>query len=91
MRFQITIKHHWRNLKFTIERMNVTDRSEQFKIVARNKTVVLESNRPMYRNKGLKKRKPDFKVVEGNLNGSGFEQLVVAIMEVVEPTQNKPF
>ncbi len=86
MRFRVSIKEGYKVLTFTVEQFNVTQRSEQFKVIARNKTVVLESNRPLFRNKGIKHRRPDWKLVEGTLGyQSGFERLTDAIMEVIEP------
>jgi hypothetical protein len=40
-------------------------RTEYFKLIARNKTLTIESNRPLFRNKGLKHRRYDLKILEG--------------------------
>jgi len=58
MQFQITIKKNRITYTFIVEHFYITERSERFKIVARNITIILESNRPLFRNKGLKHRKP---------------------------------
>jgi hypothetical protein len=34
-------------------------------LIARNKTLTIESNRPLFRNKGLKHRRFDLKILEG--------------------------
>lgn len=84
--FTITIQEGYKKLSFPVERFDITERSEKFRITARNKTIVLESNRPLFRNKGLKHRIPDWKLVEGTLAYSGaIEKLSTAIMAVLEP------
>jgi hypothetical protein len=85
MNFQITLKEYTRTYRINIEQFDVTDRSEKFRVIARNKTIILESNRPFFRNKGLKYRKPDWKVISGDVHrGSGLEMLQNKILEVVD-------
>jgi hypothetical protein len=38
---------------------------EQFKVIARNGSVKFSSNRPLFRNKGIRKRIPDYILIEG--------------------------
>ncbi|MBD0376922.1 MAG: hypothetical protein ICV51_14985 [Flavisolibacter sp.] len=45
---------------------------------SRNGHILIESNRPLFRNKGLKKRRPDFKVVEGQLRNLSFTEKIIA-------------
>lgn len=85
MKFDIQIKYSGRWYKLKVEQFNVTERLEKFKIIGRNKTIVLESNRPLFRNKGLKHRKPDWKLVEGSLTStSGLEEIQQKILEIVD-------
>ncbi len=85
MTFTITIRTGYKDYTLRVERINITARSEQFRIVARNKTIVLETNRPFFRNKGLKHRKPDWKLIEGHLESRyGLESLSQAIMNKIE-------
>ncbi len=86
MFFTITIRTGYKDYTLRVEHINITPRSEQFRIVARNKTIVLETNRPFFRNRGLKHRKPDWKLVEGKLeSGYALESLSEAIMKIIEP------
>jgi hypothetical protein len=88
--FVITLRTGFKDLKFTVEWINRTPRSEQFRIKARNKTIVIESNRPLFRNKGLLHRKPDFKLVEGQITYTkGINEIAAAIMNVIEPSIKK--
>ncbi|MBK5271412.1 MAG: hypothetical protein JJE22_10395 [Bacteroidia bacterium] len=48
-----------------MERIYLSDQLEKYRITARNKTLTLQSNRPLLKAKGLKNKKPDWKMVEG--------------------------
>ncbi|HTB52946.1 MAG TPA: hypothetical protein VK718_09255 [Ferruginibacter sp.] len=85
MTFKIRIKYSGRWYQFVVEQFDVDERNEKFRIIARNKIVVLQSNRPFFRSKGIKHRKPDWKVIEGEIsNSSGLEDIQKAILEVVD-------
>jgi len=63
---------------------------EHFIVYAKNKTLILESNRPFFRNKGLKNRKPNWALVDGKLAyPSGLVTLSEAIMKVIEPPKKR--
>lgn len=86
MTFWITIKNGYRNHQLKVEQIELDSRTEHFKIIGHNKSIVLESNRPLFRNRGLKHRKPDFKIVEGKVKyGGSIDILVTAIMDKIEP------
>jgi hypothetical protein len=79
--------------KYLVEHMPISSQEEHFIITARNGSLILSSNRPLFRNKGLKKRPPDFKLIQGTTSDISFlEDVVNAIMRVMEPPEpkNKP-
>ena len=85
MNFWITIKYGNKNYRLMVEHTVMDARTELFKVVGRNKFIVLESNRPLFRNRGLKHRKPDFKLIEGKIDYNGSLHLLVdAILKIVE-------
>lgn len=85
MQFWITFRTGFRDAHYLVEYIIVNNREEQFKIIARNGSVTFSSNRPLFRNKGLRKRKPDYVLVEGNIPNKSIErQLVQAIQSYVE-------
>jgi hypothetical protein len=43
-RYTITVLHDHKRYRFTIEHIPVDKRIEQFKLIARNKTFMIESN-----------------------------------------------
>ena len=40
MRFSITLKDYSKTYKINIEQFDVTERSEKFRVIARNKTII---------------------------------------------------
>lgn len=85
MRFQITIKAGYQKNTIIVERIHLDERTERYKLIGRDRSIVLESNRPFFRNRGLMHRKPDWKIVEGQaMNGQPFEATIKAIMAVVD-------
>ena len=84
MIFWITIKDGYKNHKLLVEHISINSHKERFKISGRDKFIVLESNRPLFRGKGLKYRKPDWKLVEGEVKYTGglLDQVKEAINEL---------
>jgi hypothetical protein len=77
MNFWITIKVGFKNYRLFVEHTIISERSEHFKVIGRNKFIVLESNRPLFRNKGLKHRKPYFKIIEGQIDFYASIQVII--------------
>jgi hypothetical protein len=65
MRYTITIVHDRKTYRYTVEHVPIDQRTEHFRLIARNKSLTIVSNRPFFRNKGLKYRRYDLKVLEG--------------------------
>jgi hypothetical protein len=64
---------------------------ERFRLSAGGRSVVLQSNRPLFMAKGLKHRKPQWKVVEGSvLYFSALERTLEALEKVLGHTIVKP-
>ena len=66
MDFQITIKYDGKMIRLAVEQTFADHRVERYKVNANNGSVIIESNRPLFRNKGLKHRPPQWKAIEGN-------------------------
>ncbi len=43
-------------------------RSERIRVSGKNRSIVIQSNRPLLLSKGLKHRRIDWKIVEGDMN-----------------------
>ncbi|MFT3823683.1 MAG: hypothetical protein QM731_07170 [Chitinophagaceae bacterium] len=68
MRFQIIINYDRKNIRLNVEQLLLDDRIEQYKVEARNGIIMIQSNRPLFRNRGLKHRAPARKLIEGNIH-----------------------
>jgi hypothetical protein len=65
-KFRILFERRYRNL---IGEVIHTDKiSERIKVSGRNRSIVIQSNRPLLQSKGLKRRRVDWKLVDGNMN-----------------------
>jgi hypothetical protein len=85
MQFWITFRTGFRDAHYLVEHVMVNKREEQFKVIARNGFVTFSSNRPLFRNKGLRRRRLDYVLIEGNIpNKSTENQLIEAIQRYVE-------
>lgn len=84
--FSIQIRSNYRMYTIRVLHIPIDQHTEQFRLLGRNKTVVLESNRPFFRKRNLKHRKPDWKVVEGKVDHlSSLEPVKEAILKHLEP------
>lgn len=50
-------------------------------VQARNKHIILQSNRPFLDSKGLKQKRIDWKITEGTINNSAVLQLIIRNVE----------
>ncbi|OQP64769.1 hypothetical protein A3860_18600 [Niastella vici] len=90
MTFQIKIEYHKRPIRLTVEQLYIDERMERYKITARNGDIVMESNRPILRAKGLKHRMPAWKQIDGkDLSTHTIELIAQAIQNHVEAKPTK--
>lgn len=90
MRGMIEIQNDGRVWRLLAETVKSTDREERIRVMGRNKAIILQSNRPYLRNRGLKYRRPTWKLVEGKgANMAVLEKIISALMKMLEPTDSK--
>ncbi len=83
--FTIKIIHQYRTYNCRVQQILLTDRIEQFKIGSARKYMIIETNRPLFRNKGIMKRQPDVKIIYGEYNfGTTYDKIVKDILAVVD-------
>jgi len=71
--------------RLRVEQVMIDSVKEQYRISGRNKSIVLQSNRPLFRNKGIKHRKPNWKLVEGSVHyHSDMEPIIAEIMKIID-------
>ena len=80
MEFTITVVHYRRNILLVVRRIYIDASTERYEVLARNGRLVVQNNWPIFRNRGLKHRRPDWLLIEGNLSYySLVEQIFTAI------------
>ncbi|OQP46428.1 hypothetical protein A4D02_30780 [Niastella koreensis] len=85
MTFPITIEYHKKKIRLSVEQLYIDERFERYKITARNGDIVLESNRPLFRGKGLKHRPGTWTQIDGKpLSTHAIELIAEEIQKHVE-------
>ncbi|MBO9562115.1 MAG: hypothetical protein J7621_05045 [Niastella sp.] len=85
MTFPIEIRHDGQSLRLVVEQVFLDKQVERYKVLAKNGHIILESNRPMLRNRGLKSKPPIWKAVEShNLSAYVLDKIYEAIMKQVD-------
>jgi hypothetical protein len=85
MIFPIVIVYHKKPIRLSVEQLFIDDRTERYQVTGSNGIIIIESNRPLFRGKGLKRRNPDWKQIEGkSLGGTAFKLICSAIQANVE-------
>ena len=80
MQFGIIIKHERKNIRLVIEKISASREQEQYRVIARNQSFVLQNNRPLLHHKGLKNFPITWKVIEGGYHNQYIlEQITKAI------------
>ncbi|OQP60367.1 hypothetical protein A3860_33855 [Niastella vici] len=85
MTFQITIDYHKRKIRLSVEQLFINERLERYRVTASNGTIEIESNRPLFRSRGLKQRPGNWIQTAGKPLGDHALQLIAeAIQSHVE-------
>ena len=85
MKFGIAIRVSGRYIRLQVERIYLSDQIEKFEVKARNKSLTIQSNRPLLRTKGIKHRKPDYKLIAGVINSSGaLEKIINGVHDYIK-------
>ncbi|OSZ79883.1 hypothetical protein CAP36_01045 [Chitinophagaceae bacterium IBVUCB2] len=81
MKFGIVIKHDRKNIRLRVERVVHTQEIEQFEVTARNTSLRFQTNRLLLRNKGLKYKRADWKIVAGGIHNASIRASIVKAIE----------
>ena len=81
MQFQIAIKHERKIIRLRVEKIEETETTERFKIIAKNQSFVLQNNRPVIVAKRLKYFPIKWKVVEGGYHHQYILDLITKEIE----------
>jgi hypothetical protein len=81
MEWHFIIRFDQKDLHLKAERIYLSEQVERIKVIGRNRSIVLQSNRPLLRLKGLKNKRLDWKLIEGQMNNSHVLQAIILKLE----------
>jgi hypothetical protein len=81
MQFPIVIKHERKAIRLQVEKIEETETTEKYKVIARNQSFVLQNNRPVLIAKRLKYFSIKWKVVEGGYHHQYILDLITKEIE----------
>ena len=77
MEFKIRIEYAGRYRYYMVERYEVTDHHEYYRVKANNGEIVIQNNRPFLMARGLKRRRVDWKLSTGSFNKPAVVQSII--------------
>lgn len=79
--FVVVVEHDRKVYRFPVEALEAKPGTERYLVKGANKELVLVNNRPLLRNKGIKHRRPMWKVEWGQVKLSGFVEMLILAVE----------
>lgn len=77
MTFTLTINYERKSYRLKVEQISFEKEGmEVYKVSSKTSTVTLQSNRPMLRAKGLKKKAPHYKAIEGGYKSASILYII---------------
>lgn len=85
MNWLLFVEHERKKYRVFADLIMADKEKEQYRITTRSKSIVIQSNRPLLRNKGLKHKKPIWKVVEGESKSPYLlDKVIEALMKEID-------
>ena len=81
MELGISVYYDRRNIKLLAKVIYSSEKIERVKVIGRNRSITLESNRPLLLLKGLKSRRINWKLIDGQINNSHLLQQIITTVE----------
>jgi hypothetical protein len=76
-----TIPYDRKYIRLKARLIYLSDQVERVMVIGRNRSIILQSNRPMLENKGLKNKRIQWKITEGTLHNSKVLQIILLSLE----------
>lgn len=87
--FWIAVFYDRREFHYKIESLQHQAKGfERFRLVAKNKTIVITSNRPLIRQQGLKHFPPTWIVEQGTISNPNFQEAIFKALETASNPGN---
>lgn len=75
--FYISIRLDRRYIRLKVQQIYLGEALEKYRISGNNRSIVLQSNRPLLRAKGMKYKRPNWKVTEGHIQNASFLETLI--------------
>jgi hypothetical protein len=89
MEWQIIIRYDQQYIHLKANVIYRSDQIERIQIIGKNRSIVLQNNRPLLQSRGLKSKRIDWKLVEGELHNSYVLQAIINKLEKHFKTKSK--
>ena len=81
MEWRFTIRFDQHDIQLKADMIYRSNQVERIKVIGKNRCIVLQNNRPLLKSKGLKLKRVDWKLVEGELHNSHVLQTIIQKLE----------
>ena len=81
MEWYFTIAYDRKYLKLKARQVYLSEQIERIQVTGRNRSILLQTNRPFLEAKGLKHKRIDWKLVEGSMNNAHLLQMIINTLE----------
>ncbi len=83
MKFELVVKQWFRSYQITAEIIETTPVSEKIKITGYwGRSITLQNNRPFFFSRGLRHRRWDWELIEGNVKSQSFLEVLLNELEL---------
>ena len=81
MEWRFFIRFDQHNIQLKADMIYRSNQIERIKVIGKNRCIVLQNNRPLLQAKGLKLKRIDWKLMEGELHNSHVLQSIIHKLE----------
>lgn len=81
MKGEIAVRIEGYMRHYPVERIHATPQVEHFRVSGRNGAVVFQGNRPFLRGNGLRMKRIDWKLIEGNLRSMSAKDAIARSLD----------
>ncbi len=81
MEFFIEVPYQGNFLQFRVERIHHSNFQEKYKVSAKGRSIILETNWPQIRRRHLSKEHPSWKLEEGQVTHASFLEVLIICLE----------
>ena len=89
MKFSIVVEYDRTSLHLVAEIIHATDQIERIEVRGKNRSIILQNNRPLLEKRNLKSRRPNWKLIDGQMNNVHLLEKIIEAIEYVNRKSKK--